>query len=82
MSTKSDHGNANLAPIERLKKSFTYLRTIQNIFMTCWLSAERSLPLGYLYLLIHKYRTKANRIAQDGTPCFGESHLGLNCSLT
>ena len=28
----------------------TYLRTIQNILMTCWLSGERSLPFG---LLVH-----------------------------
>ena len=31
MSAKSDHGNAELAPIERLKKAFTCFRTIQNI---------------------------------------------------
>ena len=37
-----------LAALECLKKSFTYLRTIQNIFMTCWLSGERSLPFGLL----------------------------------
>ena len=26
---------------------FTYLRTIQNILMTCWLSGERSFPFVY-----------------------------------
>ena len=26
----------------------TYLRTIQDILMTCWLSGERSLPFGLL----------------------------------
>ena len=28
--------------------NFTYLRTIQNILMTRWLSGERSLPFGLL----------------------------------
>ena len=38
---------AELAALERVTKSFTYLlRTIQNILMTCWLSGERSLPFG------------------------------------
>ena len=27
---------------------FTYLRSIQNILITCWLSGERSLPFGLL----------------------------------
>ena len=27
---------------------FTYLRIIQTILMTCWLSGERSLPFGLL----------------------------------
>ena len=31
-----------------IKKSFTYLRTSQNILMTCWLLGERSLPFGLL----------------------------------
>ena len=39
---------AELAALDQLKKSFTYLRTIQNILMTCWLSGERSLPFGLL----------------------------------
>ena len=37
-----------LDALDQLKKSFTYLRTIQNILMTCWLSGERSLPFGLL----------------------------------
>ena len=44
---------AELAALECLNKSFTYLRSIQNIFMTCWLSCERSLPFGLLVL--YKY---------------------------
>ena len=48
MLAKSDHGNTEYAPIERLKKTFTYLKTILNIFMTCWLSGERLLPFGLL----------------------------------
>ena len=39
---------AELAALDQLKKSVTYLRTIQNILMTCWLSGERSLPFGLL----------------------------------
>ena len=39
---------AELAALDRVTKSFTYLRTIQNILMTCWLSGERSLPFGLL----------------------------------
>ena len=39
---------AELAALERLKKSFTFLRTIQNIFMT----GERSFPFG---LLVYQY---------------------------
>ena len=53
MSSKFDQikpGSVELAALERLKKSFTYLRTIQNIFMTCWLAGERSLPFGLLVL--------------------------------
>ena len=50
MSSKFDQirpCSAALAALELLKKkSFTYLRTSQNIFMTCWLSGERSLPFG------------------------------------
>ena len=51
MSSKFDQirpWSVELAALERLKKSFTYmyLRTIQNIFMTCWLGGERSLPFG------------------------------------
>ena len=51
MSSKFDQiatWNAELTALECLKKSFTYLRTIQNIFMICWLSGERSLPFGLL----------------------------------
>ena len=29
---------------------FTYLRTIQNTLMTCWLSDERLLPFGLLVI--------------------------------
>ena len=39
---------AEIAALDRLKKYITYLRRIQNIFMTCWLSVERSLPFGLL----------------------------------
>ena len=46
MSAKSDHGNAELTPIERLKKYFTFLRTIHSIFMTYRLSGDRSLPFA------------------------------------
>ena len=45
---------AELAALDGLKKSFTYLRTIQNILMTCWLSGEQSFPLG---LLVKKKET-------------------------
>ena len=53
MSSKFDQirpWSVELAALERLKKSFTYmyLRTIQNIFMTFWLAGERSLPFGLL----------------------------------
>ena len=53
MSSKFDQispWSVELAALEHLKKSFTYmyLRTIQNIFMTCWLAGERSLPFGLL----------------------------------
>ena len=55
MSSKFDQirpWSVELAALERLKKSFTYmyLRTIQNIFMTCWLAGERSLPFGLLVI--------------------------------
>ena len=39
---------AELAAFDRLKKLFTYFRTMQNILMTCWLSGKRSLPFGLL----------------------------------
>ena len=35
----------------QLKQSFTYSRTFHNILMICWLSGERSLPIGLLVLL-------------------------------
>ena len=35
---------AAFAALERLKKYFTNLTTIQNSFMICWLLGERSLP--------------------------------------
>ena len=31
-----------------LEFDYSWLRTIQNILMTCWLSGERSLPFGLL----------------------------------
>ena len=43
--------SAELAALELLKKSVTYLRTSQKYLMTCWLSYERSLPFGLLVLL-------------------------------
>ena len=43
-----------LAALEHLKKSFTYLRTIQTMFMKCCLSGEQSLPFGLL-AIIAKY---------------------------
>ena len=46
---------AELAALDRLKKSFTYLRRIQNSFMTCWLSGERSLPFGLLVYFVVLY---------------------------
>ena len=39
---------AELAALDHVTKSLTYLRTIQNILMTCWLSGEGSLPFGLL----------------------------------
>ena len=39
--------NEELAALDQLKNIF-YLKTIQNILMTCWLSGERSLPFGLL----------------------------------
>ena len=44
-----------LAALDQFKKYFTYLRTIQNILMTCWLSCEQSLPFGLLLLLLIFY---------------------------
>ena len=43
-----------LAALVRLKKYFTYLRTIQNILITCWLSGEQSLPFGLLVYFFHE----------------------------
>ena len=43
---------AEFAALDQLKKSFTYLRTIQKILMTSWLSGERSLPFGLLVMKI------------------------------
>ena len=56
MSSKFDQirpWSVELAALESLKKSFTYmyLRTIQNIFMTCWLQVSDRCPLGYLFYL-------------------------------
>ena len=42
---------AELDALDQLKKSFTYLKAIQNILMTCWLSGEQSLPFGLLVKL-------------------------------
>ena len=39
---------AELAALDQLKFFFSYLRTIQNTLMTCWISDERSLPFGPL----------------------------------
>ena len=39
-----------LAALDPLNKYFTYLRSIQNILMTCCLSDERALPFGLLVL--------------------------------
>ena len=44
---------AELAAHNQLKTSFTYLRTVQNILMTCWLSGERSLSIGLLVVDCH-----------------------------
>ena len=49
----SSNYRAELADLDQLEKPFTYLRTIQNILMTCWLSGERSLPFGLLVLLLN-----------------------------
>ena len=43
---------AELAALEPLEKSFTYLRTIQDVSMTCWLSGERLLPFGLLVFFV------------------------------
>ena len=51
MSSKFDQirsWTAELAALEPLENSFTYLRTIQDVSMTCWLSGERSLPFWLL----------------------------------
>ena len=40
--------SAELAALEHLQRSFTYLITIKNNFMTCLLSGERSLPFRLL----------------------------------
>ena len=40
--------DCRLAALDCLNKSFTCLRTIQNVLMTCWLSIERLLPFGLL----------------------------------
>ena len=52
---------AQLAALDQLNKCFTYLRAIQNILMTCWLSGERSLPYGLLVVVmpptLKKWRT-------------------------
>ena len=47
------HGskNGHALGASSAKKSLTYLRTISNILMTCWLSGERSLPTGLLVKL-------------------------------
>ena len=67
MSSKFDQirpWSVELAALESLKKSFTYmyLRTIQNIFMTCWLVGERSLPFG---LLVSFLLQLVNKISQE-----------------
>ena len=41
---------AELAALDRPKKSFTHW-SIQNIFMTCWPSGERSLSFGLLVII-------------------------------
>ena len=44
---------AELAAFDQLKKKyFTFLRTIQNILMSCLLSGERSLPFVLLVLCL------------------------------
>ena len=48
---------AELAALDQLKKSFTYLRTFQNILTTCWLSGERSLFFGLLVKYLLDYFT-------------------------
>ena len=53
---------AELAALERLKKSFTYLRTIQNIFMTFWLSGEQSLPFGLLVVFLTVFKVETDFI--------------------
>ena len=51
MSLKSSQikpWTAELDGLDQLKKTFTYLRTIKNILITCWLAAERSLSFELL----------------------------------
>ena len=48
--------NAELASLDQFTKSFTYLRTIQNILMTSWLSGERSLSFGLLFIHLFPHR--------------------------
>ena len=68
MSSKFDQirpRSVELAALERLKKSFTYmyLRTIQNISMTFWLAGERSLPFGLLvYYRVLKQKLEEKKI--------------------
>ena len=55
---------AELAALDRVTKYFTYLRTIQNILMTCWLTGERLLPFGLLVYFCKKDKFHAylNRV--------------------
>ena len=57
MSWKFSHNQpatAELAAHDKLIFFFTYLRTIQDILMTCWLSGERLVPFGLLVFLKKK----------------------------
>ena len=59
---------AELAALDRLKKSFTYLRTIQNILMmTSWLPGERSLPFGLRVSKsnVLEFKVHSNKILGD-----------------
>ena len=51
---------AELAALDRLKQSFTYLRSIQNILMTCSQVSDRC-PLGYLFLYLLKTQIMVTR---------------------